>query len=79
MGFIELSGADFYGGALSGLSVCWPKFKVRARESDVCASESAKNMRNVIRLVGMFWLIENALQVGSVGGTGAVGNAADMA
>lgn len=24
-------------------------------------------MRNVIRLVGMFWLIENALQVGTVG------------
>lgn len=26
-----------------------------------------ENMRNVIRLVGMFWLIENALQVGTVG------------
>jgi len=30
-------------------------------------AENYSNIRNVIRLAGMFWLIENALQVGTVG------------
>lgn len=46
-------------------TVSWPKIEVRARRK-----ASGKNMRNVIRLVGMFWLIENALQVETVGGRG---------
>lgn len=66
MGFIGLSGG-FYGGALSGLSAGPNSKRDRHREREREVENEWENMRNVIRLVGMFWLIENALQVGAVG------------